>query len=443
MASSATLMERATPYSLVIELARGKINQVRNHAAELAQAGLHAPAAAQRTLHDATVAFGQALMRFPDAESILHAEKALQLAYQAAHELVLAYVDRQFELRKERTGKIDAWLSCRLEGEEPSGPDTPGFLRAFNAVSLPFSWKQIEPREGQYSWESADQLVNWSMSHGMKTVGGPLIDFTGRNVPDWVWKNAEDLTGLGFVLGSYVENVVRRYQTRVRTWQITAGSNCAGTFACRDEELIWLTLRIADAVRRVNPMLEIVVGIAQPWGDYLADQERSKTPFIFADDLMRTGIRLAALDLEILMGVSPRGSFCRDLLEASRVLDLYALLGVPIQATLAYPSSAGPSTLSDSDQRVNLGHWRDGYSEATQADWASSFAAVALCKPYVRNVQWCHWTDAEPHACPNCGMLDEEGRAKAALAALQLLRSKHIAPASINVATLPEFTLDG
>src|SRR5262249_45821900 len=162
-------------------------------------------------------------------------------------------------------------------------------------------------------------------------------DFAGRNLPDWVWESVTDLSSLANVMANYVENAVRRYHSRIRTWQITAGGNCAGVPASRGEELIWLTIRPADAPPPVNPQLEVVVGIAQPWGDYLAEQERNKTPFIFADDLLRTGVKVAALELEFIMGVSPRGSYCRDLLEASRVLDLYALLGVPIQALLGYP----------------------------------------------------------------------------------------------------------
>jgi hypothetical protein len=141
---------------------------------------------------------------------------------------------------------------------------------------------------------------------------------------------------------------------------------------------------------------------------------------------LRTGIKLAGLDLEFIMGVSPRGNYCRDLLETSRLLDLYALLGVPIQATLGYPSSSATTELADPDQRVGLGSWRGGFSSEAQADWAASFAALALCKPHVRAVQWAHWSDAQRHAFPNCGLVDAQGREKPALQALAKLRGQHL-----------------
>src|ERR1019366_3669515 len=66
MTSSATLMERAAPYQLAIELARGKINQVRTQIAEWTLGGLLLPDTLAREIHDATAVFGQALMRLPD-----------------------------------------------------------------------------------------------------------------------------------------------------------------------------------------------------------------------------------------------------------------------------------------------------------------------------------------------------------------------------------------
>ncbi len=144
---------------------------------------------------------------------------------------------------------------------------------------------------------------------------------------------------------------------------------------------------------------------------------------MFADTLLRTGLKLSALELEVVMGVTPRGSYCRDTLELSRLLDLYAMLGVPVQATLGYPSAADKAPHGDADQRVGLGWWRDGYSQAAQADWAAAFLSLVLCKPFVRAAYWTHLTDAEPHLFPNCGLVALDGTAKAALSELVRLRA--------------------
>lgn len=426
MTSSATLMERATPYALTIELARGKINQVRGQAADWQMGGLPMTAPLQELIRDATLAFGHALLTLPDSSAFPLADLALQKSHQAAHELTLAYIREVFRLRHEPQPRLETQLSCRIGVNEPAAGLVPVFSQAFNTVTLPFAWRDIEPKRGKYDWTAADRRADWATAQGLKIIGGPLIDFGGRNLPDWLWESNRDLNDLSRLLGEYIEVVARRYQSRIRAWQISSGTNCAGILARRDDELIWLTLRLAEAARRVNPTFEIIVGLAHPWGDYLVEQERLKTPFVFADDLMRMGLKPTALDLELIMGVSPRGSYCRDLLDTSRLLDLYALLGVPVQVTLGYPSAIAPTEHADSEQRVNLGHWRTGYSDQTQADWAAAFTALALCKPYLRAVQWSHWSDAEPHPFPNCGLVDAQGRAKPALAAITSLRAAHL-----------------
>ena len=103
----------------------------------------------------------------------------------------------------------------------------------------------------------------------------------------------------------------------------------------------------------------------------MAQEDRTHSPFIFADTLIRAGLNLAAVDMEWVMGVTPRGSYCRDVLDASRLLDMYALLGVPLRVTLGYPSAAGPDLDADPEMRLwtPIGCWGDGFSPTvTQAE---------------------------------------------------------------------------
>ncbi len=157
----------------------------------------------------------------------------------------------------------------------------------------------------------------------------------------------------------YVETTVKRYAGQIRAWQLCTASNSAGILGLGEDEFLWLTARLVEAARQVDPSLQLSVGIAQPWGEYMAVEDRTHSPFIFADTLVRSGLNLAALDLELSMGLSPRGSYCRDLLEISRLLDLYTLLGVPLRVTLAYPSATGLTTGGPGNQALRraLGRW--------------------------------------------------------------------------------------
>jgi hypothetical protein len=158
----------------------------------------------------------------------------------------------------------------------------------------------------------------------------------------------------------------------------------------------------------------------------MASEDRLHSPFIFADMLIRAGLNLAAVDLEWIMGISPYGSYCRDLLEASRLLDLYAYLGVPLQVTLGYPADDAFDPTADPALRIDAGHWHAGFSAAVQAEWAEAFASLALCKPYVRGISWVQLSDAEPHQFPHSGLVDAAGAARPVMDRLRILREKHL-----------------
>jgi len=425
MGTSATLMERAHPYQLVTELARGKVNQVRCQAADWRTGGLQLSPALAEQIRAASLAFGRAVTA-PVAESARQAQTALNLGYGAAQQLVDAYIDQVFHIRHQRQPRLETTLGCRLVPSVPEAGLNATLANCCNAVSLPLSWHTIEAEEATYHWEQADAVLAWALGQGLEVTAGPLIDFSSSQLPAWLWQWERDLASLASFMYKFVESAVRRYRNQVRRWQLTAASNWASVPALSEDELLGLTYRLGEAARQVDPTLELVVSIAQPWGEYMTLADRTHSPFIFADTLIRSGLNLSALDVEIVMGVSPRGSYCRDVLELSRILDLYALLGVPLRVTLGYPSDARSDPDADPDMRVDSGFWEGEFTPAVQAAWAGSCTALALCKPFVQGVQWVHWSDAQPHQFPHCGLVDQAGQLKPAALALQKLRSAHL-----------------
>jgi len=100
----------------------------------------------------------------------------------------------------------------------------------------------------------------------MQVTAGPLVDFSSAQLPAWLWLWERDPSSLATFMCRFVEAAVRRYRNRIRRWQLTAASNCANVLALDEDELLRLTYRLVEAARQVDPGLETVVGIAQPWG---------------------------------------------------------------------------------------------------------------------------------------------------------------------------------
>jgi hypothetical protein len=425
MGSTGTLIERSDAYPLPLELARGKVNQLRAQAAEWQGCGLQIPEPLAENIHAASVAFGRAVSHESPEQSRL-AQTALELAYGAARDLVGHYMEEMFQARLRRQNPLDTAWGCRLTGHGLDGTDRRLLASFCNAVGLSFAWKEIEPAEGEFHWDAYDALLQWAQSTGLRVTAGPLIDFSPSQLPDWLWLWRGDLSNIASLACDYVSTVLRRYGDRIRCWQLSAASNLAAVLGLGEEELLWLTARLVETARQVDAKLELIVGIAQPWGEYMAKDDRTHSPFIFADTLIRAGLNLAALDLEIVMGVSPRGTYCRDLLEVSRLTDLYSLLGVPLRITLGCPSSSQRDPLAEQELAVNAGYWSKGWDTAAQTEWTSACASLVLCKPYVQGMHWTHWSDSLPHQFPMCGLVDGSRRPKPALAKLENIRRRYL-----------------
>jgi hypothetical protein len=425
--NTSTLIERPEPYDLQLELARGKVNQLRNQTFEWLFGGLIMPPALAQQIKDSTLAFCRAVGRYPSEDSRQLAESALILACEAADQLIHVYTNQVFKIRQQRQALLDSFFGCRLSTASGKTDEAYSHLEpACNGVNIPFLIGDIAPAEGDYIWEAHDQLLDWAVAQGIRVIGGPLVDFSPDQIPQWLWLWERDRGRIGKLLCEFAADVVERYEGRIRTWQITSGSNLPGALSLKEDELLWLTLQMAETVKRFSPGSDIVVGLSQPWGEYIPNKEYNYSPFVFIDTLLRSGVGIAAIDLEVVMGVSPRGSYCRDLLDFSRLLDFYALLGLPLHITLGYPASPDANSHVDGDVCLSKGHWRAGLDPHTQSDWASEFGALALCKPFVKAVQWVQYSNAQAHVFGHCGLINAEGEPQPVLQRWRRIREKYL-----------------
>ncbi|WP_157369430.1 endo-1,4-beta-xylanase [Zavarzinella formosa] len=420
-----SLMERPRPYYLPLELIRGKLNGVRNQYADWVTGGLTISPQIEGTIRRAIRAMNDTILDSTTNPNPARSAEALTLAFTAAEEMVAAYQDQVFRMRHQRQPKFDSTLGCRLGRVPPRGLDDV-FRLTFNSVCIPLTWRQIEPTQSNFRWEEADAMVAWAAERNFRVHAGPLIDFSERGLPDYVLKGDNDPVTLKSLICDYVETVVTRYRGKVGKWLITAGANGSNVMRLTEEDLIRLSAMAADCAWQIDSNLSVTLGIAQPWGEYMTKPPFEFSAWVYADTLLRAGLPFAGLDLEMCFGSGPRVSYARDLLETSKQLDLFGLLGVPLQVTAAFPASRLPDSNAErGDPLGSHGTYKD-FSSAGQADWAGAFASLALCKSFVNGVTWDNFSDADPHRYANSGLVDARGMIRPALDRLRELRDKHL-----------------
>ncbi len=428
LVGTATLAERADPYMLPVELARGKLNDIRNQLAEWTQMGLRATPELDRALRAAQHSFVSAATSTdrPDACTAA-AQASLDSASRAGDLLIEAYTAQIIQSRLASTSRLSTQAACVLGGAPQSLPASLDWTKAFNAAQLAVSWNQVAPSEGQYRWDQFDAQLAWCRRNNLAFQAGPLIEFRRGALPDWVWLwegDCETLTGL---VADFVQQTVQRYRGRVPTWHVVHRPASGEILGLTEEEQIRITARAIQVAHQTDPSAQLTIGVDRPWAEWMGSSHFQLGPLHLCDYLLRAELGLSDIAIEIALGYSSPGSYMRDLFEFSKLLDLYALLNVPLHVWFAMPSSGAPDPQADPDVSVDPSQWPVPLDEALQASWAAKWIALAVAKPFVRSVTWLQASDAAPHLYPHGGLFRPNQTAKPLLSWLQGLRKETLA----------------
>ncbi|MDP0496234.1 MAG: endo-1,4-beta-xylanase [Verrucomicrobiota bacterium JB024] len=103
------------------------------------------------------------------------------------------------------------------------------YLALFNAATVPFYWKGIEPERGKrrYNVDSPtvvrrpppDRVIAFCENHGLRMHGHPLVwDFSQWSVPEWL--DALPMAKQTRLWQEHVTDIATRYGTRIRRWDV-------------------------------------------------------------------------------------------------------------------------------------------------------------------------------------------------------------------------------
>ncbi len=401
---TATLAERPEPYNLAVELARGKLNEVRNQLAEWRQMGLRTPADLDRTISEAHRAFVRAATSGDDPEgSFAAAQASLAAIWEAGNLLMDTYTGQVLQTRL-NTAKLPTALGCALDGDPKAAPWAASYNAAFNAVRVGSPWKVLAPAEGQYRWDDFDAQLAWARRHKLQVKAGPLLEFRPAALPDWIWLWEGDFDSILGLVVDLVRQAVQRYRGKVPVWNLVHRPASTDFLGLSEEEQIRIAAprgagrppgRPRRAVHhRVRAPVGRMDGL-QPVPARPAPPGRLPGPRRPRPGRHRAGDRAGVL--------GPRQPHPRPvrLLEAARPL----LAAEPAFARRAgAPLVVGARPRADPSVRVEASQWPGPVGEMAQANWGAKWISLAVAKPFVRSVTWLQASDAAPHLFPHGGL---------------------------------------
>jgi hypothetical protein len=414
--STASLPEREEPYLLPLELARGKIAQLRDQISAWEVGGMVVPEAFSAPYQEAHRLFREAAAaQVQPARTAEASMQSLARACEAAEIAVGAYAAQRLAARRKRSPQPAAALGCALGQYLPSEELGASFRESFASSRIPVEWKHVVNAQGETDWHLPDAQLEWALANRLLVCGGPLVDLSTDGMPASLGLWGSDLPNLQSFVCDYVETAVGRYSGRIRHWNVCTRANTGGAFGLSEESRLWLAARALEVVRQVDDEVQVMIGVDQPWGEYQARGAHRLAPLQFVDALLRAGIGLSAVDLEIAVGYRTRASAPRDLLELSRLLDVWSLLGIPLYITLACPSepvAADPQ--ASTGVEIDQGRWKEPWSEASQADWIDGMLPLLMAKQAVVGIFWMHLSDGVRHEFPHAGLMRPDGTSKPA-----------------------------
>ncbi|MFZ5829247.1 MAG: hypothetical protein ACOY3P_04130 [Planctomycetota bacterium] len=419
--STATLAERNVPYHLPLELARGVVNQLREQMADWEGIGLAVSPKTTATVRSAIESLAWAAVTQDDpVKSARWAETAIIDALSAGEAAAAAYVEQAFLSRRRAASKHGAWLGANLGPNVLNDAMAGVFVGAFNAARVALDWRRIEAAEGRFQWNLADAQIAWCQSQGLKTCVGPLLDLGPDSVPDWLYLWEDDFESILGFASDYVRAAIERYRGKADLWFCACRINVGDILGLSEEERLRLTARAVELVRSLDAGTPMVVGFDQPWAEYLVRRPRDVAPLHLADALVRAGLPISGLMLDMHFEFADNATLPRNLLEVSRQLDLWSVFGVPLWISTSAPGSASGDAETDESSPNAQATLRG------QQLWTARHVPLMLAKPFVRGVLWSPLRDNQPDAVVHGGLFDASGQPKPVLRTLASIKQRYL-----------------
>jgi len=408
------LQQRDEPYLLNLELARHRIKQYIAKGEEWLLFDPVSGGESFKLWERARTLFVHA-MNEPDPVSAEgKARESLIAALEASERLAIMQSELALKRRYRRTAASSTLIGVRVD--PTLDPAVCGAAAMeFDVVAVQTPWALIEPTPGTFHFEQVDRWMALAVQSKRPIVAGALLHFDPASLPTWMQQKQPDFKSIVDRSYSFMEKVVHRYQSIVTIWNVGSDLHANAWFPFNDTQRIDITRRASLLVRQSRKGARTLVELTDLFGENIVRQKNAITAWQFLERLIQEGIHLDAVGLQLRMGGGAAGYGVRDMLQISSVLDRFAGFDCKVMlSAIGVPSAP----------TAQGGWWRKPWSAATQEQWSSSLATVALSKPWVETLVWERLVDVAGDPRGTCGLLESSYQSKLVARKLLAIRNR-------------------
>ncbi|MDB4766224.1 hypothetical protein OAG71_00905 [bacterium] len=404
--STGTLPEREEPYSMLMELARGTLNRLRNQLSIWQEGGLKITTAINDGVTQATSLLSKAIAHNEDKQRDEFSRQSIEKTMDSIFELAKLFGT---EVTKFRQGNSEAhpfWMANTVSDDQPIE----------NGLKhSPFDLIRVSPK-------MLDQTNKQPLSK--RAIDGPFLDASSSGMSEELEQMGDFQVRRNHILSTTREHM-SQLSPAVSLIHVASGLNGMGHRHLSYPQQLEITTQLLQTVEESTQEIPTLVSFDFPWAERLASAVGGSHPLQIADSLLRQGSQISFLGIEVNLGYWPGGSIMRDPIQWIDMLDVWTQLGLPLVIILRAPTwSTGNDEvlLGDADENqprhVNT---FDRTNDQRRIDYLRTILPMLVARPAVHGLIWSQWLDSDDERYPNGGLENAAGEMKSIYEVLRSL----------------------
>lgn len=398
------------PYDLMVELARGTLNRLRNQVSIWEEGGLAIGDSILDGIVVATSQFRESIFAETDGQAESFAKNAIETAMAAIYELADSFASQICKFRRERLELPKFWIANQIGvGDQLDASLKIDFTQLVAGQLEPASESSISesdslPKNFGFPCASKERFE----ACGKKVIVGPFLDASIGGMDQLPAENQDFLARKDFVLNR-TRLEIESLPSNTSMLHLVSGLNGTGHRHLSYPQQLQATVDLLRVVEESSAGVPAMISFDFPWAERLAGAVGGVHPLQIADSLLRQGVEIAFLGLDVNLDFWPNGSAVRDPLQWIDLVDVWAQLGMPLVLNLRVPVGVGDGGTRGESSRNRV---CSNLSDARRVDVLKTVLPMLAARPSVHGMILRQWQDQDDGRYPYAGLVDPQGNPK-------------------------------